>query len=146
MNNEPASVETVSSKTAQRPFWSRCLSVFAPAPAAEPITDADQIQKDFRYWQYRILISSLIGYALFYFVRKNLGMAMPYMQKDLGITKADLGLFLTLHGLIYGVSKFANGFLADRANARTMMAAASPSAIGLQRCRLCARQEWMAGV
>jgi OPA family glycerol-3-phosphate transporter-like MFS transporter/OPA family sugar phosphate sensor protein UhpC-like MFS transporter len=50
-------------------------------------------------------------------------MAMPYMQKDLGVTKADLGLFLTLHGLIYGISKFANGFLADRANARTMMAA-----------------------
>ena len=31
---------------------------------------------------------------------------------------------LTLHGVIYGVSKFLNGFLADRANARVFMAVA----------------------
>ena len=43
------------------------------------------------------------------------------MQEDLGITKGDLGLFLTLHGLLYGVSKFANGFIGDRVNARYFM-------------------------
>jgi OPA family glycerol-3-phosphate transporter-like MFS transporter/OPA family sugar phosphate sensor protein UhpC-like MFS transporter len=48
---------------------------------------------------------------------------MPAMGKELGISKADLGLFLTLHGLLYGVSKFAHGFFGDRANARTLMAA-----------------------
>ena len=47
---------------------------------------------------------------------------MPGLGKDLGIGKADLGLFLTLHGVLYGVSKFANGFLGDRTNARTFMA------------------------
>jgi OPA family glycerol-3-phosphate transporter-like MFS transporter/OPA family sugar phosphate sensor protein UhpC-like MFS transporter len=55
---------------------------------------------------------------MFYFVRKNLSIAMPVMGQDLGITKTDLGLFLTLHGLIYGVSKFANGIIGDRVNAR----------------------------
>ena len=39
--------------------------------------------------------------------------AMPAMQDDLGISKADLGLFLTLHGLLYGVSRFVNGMWAD---------------------------------
>jgi sugar phosphate permease len=39
------------------------------------------------------------------------------------VTKADLGLFLTLHGVLYGVSKFANGFFGDRSNVRTFMAA-----------------------
>jgi OPA family glycerol-3-phosphate transporter-like MFS transporter/OPA family sugar phosphate sensor protein UhpC-like MFS transporter len=67
------------------------------------------------------LISTIIGYALFYFVRKNLSVAMPVMGKDLGITKTDLGMFLTLHGVLYGVSKFANGPLADRSNSRTFM-------------------------
>jgi len=38
------------------------------------------------------------------------------MGQELGITKEKLGLFLTLHGVLYGVSKFANGFLADRSN------------------------------
>ena len=77
--------------------------------------------KRFKYWQRRTIIASMIGYALFYFVRKNLSIAMPGMQEDLGITKTDLGLFLTLHGLIYGVSKFANGFIGDRVNARYFM-------------------------
>src|ERR1043165_6247842 len=46
---------------------------------------------------------------------------MPMMGKDLGITKSDLGLFLTLHGVLCGVARFANGFLADRSNARMFM-------------------------
>ena len=46
---------------------------------------------------------------------------MPMMEKSLGIQKTQLGLFLTMHGLLYGVSKFANGFLGDRANARVLM-------------------------
>lgn len=75
----------------------------------------------FRYWQYRTLIATMFGYAAFYFVRKNLSFAMPAMQTDLGITKADLGLFLTLHGLLYGVSRFVNGMWADRTNARYFM-------------------------
>jgi len=78
-------------------------------------------RKKFRYWQTRTIIASMIGYALFYFVRKNLSIAMPAMQADLGITKTELGIFLTLHGLIYGLSKFINGIIGDRANARYFM-------------------------
>ncbi|MDX9882699.1 MAG: MFS transporter [Prolixibacteraceae bacterium] len=77
--------------------------------------------KRFQYWQTRVIITTMIGYAMFYFVRKNLSIAMPAMQADLGITKAELGIFLTLHGLVYGVSKFVNGFIGDRVNARYFM-------------------------
>ncbi|HOW66223.1 MAG TPA: MFS transporter [Candidatus Paceibacterota bacterium] len=100
-------------------FW----SLFAPAPAI-PVTLSDpaEIDEAYRHWRRRVLLTTIVGYALFYFVRKNLSVAMPVMGKDLGITKVDLGLFLTLHGLLYGVARFANGFLADRANARTFMA------------------------
>ncbi|HEX2101107.1 MAG TPA: MFS transporter [Candidatus Synoicihabitans sp.] len=94
----------------------------APPTDGDRATALDQeTSARFRYWQRRTLIASMVGYAGFYFVRKNLSVAMPAMQQDLGITKSDLGLFLTLHGLLYGVSKFANGFLGDRANARTFM-------------------------
>src|SRR3954451_3233117 len=88
-----------------------------------PSTMRPDVARAFRGWQYRILITALIGYALYYFVRKNLSVAMPAMEKDLGITKTDLGLFLTLHGLFYGVSKFINGMFVDRLNARWFMAA-----------------------
>ncbi len=100
------------------------LKIFAPVPPAEVmIEDPQEIKDQFKYWQRRILFSTIVGYAMFYFVRKNLSVAMPAMGRDLGISKSDLGLFLTLHGLLYGVSKFANGFLGDRSNARTFMAA-----------------------
>src|SRR5688500_2693919 len=93
------------------------------APPAPVIHDSVTNTPGFRYWQYRTLLATMFGYAAFYFVRKNLSFAMPAMQTDLGITKADLGLFLTLHGLLYGVSRFVNGMWADRANARYFMVA-----------------------
>ena len=46
---------------------------------------------------------------------------MPAMEHDLHISKSDLGKFLTLHGVLYGISKFFNGFVGDRANARVFM-------------------------
>ncbi|MGH9819815.1 MAG: MFS transporter [Pyrinomonadaceae bacterium] len=84
------------------------------------VTDPDKIARQYRYWQIRVLIATIVGYATFYFVRKNLSIAMPYMEED-GIDKIHLGLFLTMHGLIYGVSKFANGFLADRSSSRAFL-------------------------
>jgi sugar phosphate permease len=101
------------------------LGLFQPAPPAPvTLTDPAAIAAKYRRWQTRVLVFSIFGYAMFYFVRKNLGVAMPFLGKDLGITKENLGLFLTLHGVIYGVSKFANGFLADRANACVFMSTA----------------------
>ncbi len=100
-------------------------SVPAPSDADSPALAAK-----FRYWQTRTLIATMFGYAAFYFVRKNLSFAMPAMQADLGITKADLGLFLTLHGLLYGVSRFVNGMWADRANARYFMVAGLLLSVG----------------
>ncbi len=82
-----------------------------------------QAMKSYEYWRIRIMYSTMVGYTLFYFVRKNLSMAMPGMKEELGIGKEELGLFLTAHGLLYGISKFANGVLADRANPRYFMAA-----------------------
>ena len=84
----------------------------------------DEQKALFKKWQYRTLFGTIFGYALFYIVRKNFSMAMPGIEQDLGITKTDLGLFLTLHGLIYGVSQFINGTFADRKNARWYMTVA----------------------
>jgi phosphoglycerate transporter family protein len=101
------------------PIW---LRLFEPAPAAAvPITEPAAVRQGYRQWQRRVLFSTIIGYATFYFVRKNLSVAMPVMEHDLHISKSALGLFLTLHGVLYGVSKFANGFFGDRCNARIFM-------------------------
>jgi OPA family glycerol-3-phosphate transporter-like MFS transporter/OPA family sugar phosphate sensor protein UhpC-like MFS transporter len=97
------------------------LRLFEPAPPAVLLTDRAAIRASYAFWQRRVLISSIIGYAIFYFVRKNFSIAMPLMERELGISKSSLGLILTLHGILYGVSKFANGFFGDRCNARAFM-------------------------
>jgi OPA family glycerol-3-phosphate transporter-like MFS transporter/OPA family sugar phosphate sensor protein UhpC-like MFS transporter len=97
-------------------------SFLQPAPPSpDVITDPTDVARAYRFWRSDILVSSIVAYALFYFVRKNLSVAMPVMEEQLGITKSSLGLFLTLHGLIYGLSKFGNGIVGDRANARTFL-------------------------
>ena len=88
------------------------------------------MSRTFRHWQMRTLALTIGGYALYYFVRKNFSMAMPGLEADLGISKTSLGIFLMLNGVIYGLSRFANGFLADRINARLHMAG------GLALCAL----------
>lgn len=95
-----------------------------PPLPAPPLTDPDAIRRDYAYCRPRILVWTTLGYGMFYFVRKNLSMAMPVMLEQLHFSKSSLGLILTIHGLVYGVSKFLNGILADRANARIFMALA----------------------
>src|SRR5262245_53007478 len=84
------------------PAW---LRFFAPAPSVPvTLTDSTQIEHAFRSWRARVLVTSTLGYAIFYFVRSNLDIAMPFLEKDLNISKKSLGIFLTLHGVIYGLS------------------------------------------
>ena len=101
----------------------KLFDIFKPVPALEQVDiSTDEYKKDYRYWRIRIMYTTMIGYALFYFVRKNMSLALPGMEAELGISKAQLGLFLTLHGLLYGVSKFVNGMVGDRVNPRYFMA------------------------
>ncbi len=79
------------------------------------------LEKKYNYWQWRTLIILMIGYALFYFVRKNFSIVMPVLESQLGLSKTSLGIFLTLNGVIYGLSRFLNGFLADRLSRRRLM-------------------------
>ena len=89
-----------------------------------------QTKHSFKYWQWRVIICSMIGYAMFYFVRKNFSFAIPLLNEEYGISNASFGIIMTLGGLIYGVSKFVNGILADRTNPRWHLA------IGLTKCVL----------
>lgn len=78
-------------------------------------------EKKFRYWQWRTIIGTMIGYAIFYFVRKNFSFAIPGLTAEYGISKATFGAVLAIGSFIYGISKLVNGFLADRVNGRWHM-------------------------
>lgn len=80
-------------------------------------------RETYRRMRGRQLGLAFAGYAVYYFVRKNIPIGMPLMEKQLGVGKTQLGAFLTAHDSVYGVSKLANGFLGDRVSARWLMAA-----------------------
>ena len=63
----------------------------------------------FKSWQWQVIICSMIGYSIFYFVRKNFSFAMPALAAEYGIGDLQLGSILTAVGVIYGISKFLNG-------------------------------------
>lgn len=77
--------------------------------------------KSFVMWQRRTIFFSAVAYMFFYLIRKNLSMAQPEMLEDGVITLASLGTITTVHGLLYGLSRFVNGFWADKVNARKLM-------------------------
>lgn len=89
-----------------------------------------QTQKRFKIWQWRTIIVTMIGYAFFYFVRKNFSFAMPGLAAEYGISNTSFGIVMTIVGLVYGFSRYFNGILADRMNARYHMS------LGLALCAL----------
>ena len=78
-------------------------------------------QKKFKYWQWRTIIGTMVGYIFFYLIRKNFSFAMPGLTAEYGISKAALGGILSAAGFLYGLSKLFNGMLADRINGRWHM-------------------------
>lgn len=112
--------------------FARLHVFFAPSPPLKvEFASDDELRQTRHYWRVRQLYTTFVGYATFYFVRNNFAMAMPDMARTLGFSKSRLGLFITLRDVVYGISKFLNGMLADRANARWFMA------LGLLLCALC---------
>ncbi|MBF9018645.1 MULTISPECIES: MFS transporter [unclassified Oceanispirochaeta] len=54
-----------------------------------------------------------LAYALIYFGRVNLSVALPDIESDLGLSKAGLGLIGTIFFWIYGTGQLVNGRLGD---------------------------------
>ena len=75
-----------------------------------------------RYWRRRILWAATVTYAIYYFCRVNISIAIPFLQHSLGYSKTELGLIVSGLQVVYGLGKFLNGLIADRTNPRYFMA------------------------
>ena len=89
-----------------------------------------EVIKQFKKWQLRTILVTMVGYAIYYFVRKNFSLAMPGLTAQYGISNTDVGIVIAIGSLVYGFSRFVNGFVVDRHSARAVMA------IGLVLCAL----------
>lgn len=83
---------------------------------------SDSCNKVFGYWRFRTMYSIMIGYASFYLVRQNFSIAIPAICSDLQITKADIGIVISVAAILYGIGKCFFGIIGDRYSARYVMA------------------------
>lgn len=86
--------------------------------------------KSFKYWQWRTIIVLMISYAIYYFVRKNFSIAMPGLTAEYGISNTSFGIIIAIGSLIYGFSRFINGFIVEKVSTKAFMA------LGLVLCAL----------
>lgn len=80
-----------------------------------------QDRKIYNKWRLRILSFIIIGYGTYYLCRQNFSMIMPSFMEEFGYSKTQIGMVLSLASIVYGVGKFANGYISDRSNARAFM-------------------------
>ncbi len=100
----------------------KLIAPFKAPKLGKPIRDKSKMHRLYGHWRIRTLYATFIGYAIFYFCRKNLSAATPSLIAELGLSKTVIGSIWSIHYFVYGVSKFTNGVLADRANARYFIA------------------------
>ena len=102
-------------------LFSAIAKLYRPAPAI-PRLPANQIDEAYRKQRIRSFIAIFIGYAAYYMVRNNFTLAMPYLSKEFGYSKATLGLVAFALPAAYGISKFVMGNVSDRSNSRFFIA------------------------
>lgn len=76
----------------------------------------------FKTWQWYTIIVSMIVYAIFYFVRKNFSIAMPGLTAEYGISNTSFGIVIAVGSLVYGLSRFINGFIVEKVSTKVFMA------------------------
>lgn len=105
-----------------QPLTQQFVRIFRASPPAPRLADEQAISTMYRHWRVRVMVGTLVGYALFYFCRKNISIALPVLSKELGYTNTQLGILSTVLYVTYGVGKLVNGALGDHANPRWFMA------------------------
>ena len=84
--------------------------------------EAAEINRKFRFCRYRQVSIMLLGYALFYVCRLAFSATKKSMIEQGAYTAKEIGYVGSAMLIAYAVGKIVNGFLADRANIRRMMA------------------------
>src|SRR6266566_5015695 len=102
--NWPRCFRRVDVRFRERKLMSSLLAAFKTQPDTilDPDHDAAEVDRRYRYWRVRILVTTIVGYALYYFVRSNINVPLKTMGADLGYTKAQLGFITSIGGVTYG--------------------------------------------
>jgi len=103
-------------------LFERLTTAFQPEPHRPMIADPVAAQTTLKNLRLQVFTVAFFGYAILYFGRKNISAALPALASDLGYLNVEVGFIGTTLYVTYGLGKFLNGILADRANIRRFMA------------------------
>lgn len=104
---------------AGRSLWSRLVGFYRiSAPAGEVDNDRER----FRRVRMATFISATLGYAIYYVCRLSMNIVRKPIVDDGVFSETQLGIIGSCLFFVYAVGKMANGFLADRCNARRFLA------------------------
>src|SRR5678815_72842 len=76
----------------------------------------------FRRDEARVLWALWLTYGAFYFCRSNFSTAVPGLERELHLTKTEIGAILGGFKLVYGIGQLINGQIAERIGARRLLA------------------------
>lgn len=98
------------------------FNIFKPALHKTRLPE-NRIDPEYKKLRIQVFLGIFLGYAAYYFVRKNFSFAVKDLQDTLGYSKAELGFAMSAISIAYGLSKFFMGNVSDRSNARYFLAA-----------------------
>lgn len=105
--------------TTRRSIISRLAGFYRiSAPAGEVDNDRER----FRRVRMATFISATLGYAIYYVCRLSMNIVRKPIVDDGVFSETQLGIIGSCLFFVYAVGKMANGFLADRCNARRFLA------------------------
>jgi sugar phosphate permease len=71
--------------------------------------------------RYSVIFASMLMAILLYLDRFCIGIAEPFIRQDLGLSKMQMGVFMSAFFWPYALAQIPSGWLADRFGARKMM-------------------------
>ncbi|WP_060988086.1 MFS transporter [Photobacterium leiognathi] len=82
----------------------------------------NKLDATYKRLRWQIIITTFLIYTVMYISRKAFAAAAPLLMTDLGMTTVQFGLASSIYYILYGVSKFSSGLLADKINPRLFLA------------------------
>lgn len=80
-----------------------------------------KLDETYKRLRWQIIITTFLTYTVMYISRKAFA-AAPLLMEDLGMTAVQFRMASSIYYILYGLSKFSSGLLADRINPRLFLA------------------------
>ncbi|MDO6498255.1 MFS transporter [Photobacterium sanguinicancri] len=83
--------------------------------------NTSKLDATYKRFRWQIILATFLTYTVMYISRKAFAAAAPLLMEDLGMTVVQFGAASSIYYIVYGLSKFSSGLVADRINPRAFL-------------------------